>query len=155
MSNTFECEIQARLRDVNLGGHVDNVEAIRILDEARILFLRFADLAVGGPAGARGLLAGVPEGVAELVGSQRVDYRAEMRFVPFQPFLLRLWVSRVGRSSFAVDSELRVTADGAPAIVASTTAVLFDVTTQTSWPMTEEVTAALEAYAGTPVSLRG
>ena len=35
MSDVFECEIQARLRDINLGGHVDNVEAIRILDEAR------------------------------------------------------------------------------------------------------------------------
>ena len=31
----YECEIQARLRDVNLGGHVDNVEAMRIVDEAR------------------------------------------------------------------------------------------------------------------------
>ncbi|WP_300577656.1 hypothetical protein, partial [uncultured Nocardioides sp.] len=65
MSEVFECEIQARLRDVNLGGHVDNVEAIRILDEARILFLRFADLGTG--AGRPGLLGGVPDGVAELV----------------------------------------------------------------------------------------
>ena len=40
----FDCEIQTRFRDVNLGGHVDNVEAIRIIDEARILFFRFAEL---------------------------------------------------------------------------------------------------------------
>ena len=36
MGKVFECEIQARLRDINLGGHVDNVEAIRVLDEAQI-----------------------------------------------------------------------------------------------------------------------
>ena len=49
---SFECEIQARLRDVNLGGHVDSVEAMRIVDEARILFLRFATLD-GRPGGGR------------------------------------------------------------------------------------------------------
>lgn len=79
----FECEIQARLRDVNLGGHVDNVEAMRIIDEARVLFLRFAELgALDGVQGAgiegagiegAGLLEPVPAGVVELMGSQRVD----------------------------------------------------------------------------------
>lgn len=153
MSDVFECEIQARLRDINLGGHVDNVEAIRILDEARILFHHHADLAP--PAGERaGLLGALPDGVAELTGSQRVDYHAEMRFVPFQPFLLRLWIQRVGRSSFTLATELRVAAGHEPALVAATTLVLWDHATQASWPMSDEVRAALLRYAGEPVVLR-
>ena len=35
MGAVFECEVPARLRDINLAGHVDNVEAMRVLDEAR------------------------------------------------------------------------------------------------------------------------
>lgn len=153
MSEVFECQIQARLRDINLGGHVDNVEAIRILDEARLLFHRHAEL--DPPTGPRpGLLGGLPDGVAELVGSQRVDYHAEMRFVAFQPFLLRLWVQRVGGSSFTVATEMRVAADHEPALVAATTVVLWDHATQASWPMTDPVRAALARYQGAPVSLR-
>ncbi|ANH38465.1 hypothetical protein I601_2037 [Nocardioides dokdonensis FR1436] len=154
MSNVFECEIQARLRDINLGGHVDNVEAIRILDEARILFLRYAD--VSPPAGPRpGLFGGLPDGVVDLVGSQRVDYHAEMRFAPFQPFLMRLWVQRIGGSSFTVATELRVARDHEPALVAATTLVLWDHATQASWPMSDDVRATFERYAGDPVVLRG
>ena len=53
MAQTFTTEIQARYRDINLAGHVDNVEAVRVLDEARYEFLRFAHLP-GLPAGATG-----------------------------------------------------------------------------------------------------
>ena len=154
MAEVFECEIQARLRDVNLGGHVDNVEAIRVLDEARLLFLRFAP--VPGLSGERpGLLRGVPAGINDLVGAQRVDYHAEMRFVPFQPFLVRMWVAHVGGSSFTVASELRVERDHPPALVAETTMVLWDTSAGRSWPIDDGVRADLGAYAGPPVALRG
>lgn len=153
MGEVFECEIQARLRDVNLGGHVDNVEAIRVLDEARLLFLRFAPLP--SLAGERpGLLRAAPDGIADLVGAQRVDYHSEMRFVPFQPFVVRMWVSRVGGSSFSVASELRVQPDHAPALVADTAMVLWDHGAGSSWRLSDAVRADMEAYGGAPVSLR-
>ena len=147
---TFDCEIQARLRDVNLGGHVDNVEALRVVDEARILFLRFATLD-GVPGGA---LRDVPAGVAELMGSQRVDYHSEMRFVAYQPFLIRLWVGHVGRSSFSVSAELRVEADHPPALSLESSLVLWDSATAAAWTMTDDVRRSLEEYAGPPVALR-
>lgn len=149
----YECEIQARLRDVNLGGHVDNVEAIRVLDEARIQLLRFApmpDLSGERP----GLMGRVPDGIPELVGAQRIDYHAEMRWVPFQPFLVRMWVSHVGSSSFSIASELRVVADHPPALVAETSLVLWDHSAAAPWRMSDEVRADLAAYAGPPVELR-
>ncbi|HWJ09734.1 MAG TPA: thioesterase family protein [Nocardioides sp.] len=151
MGDVFECEIQARLRDVNLGGHVDNVEALRVLDEARLLFFRHAPLTGGDRPG---LLRDVPPGVFELVGSQRVDYHAEMRFVAFQPFLVRMWVGHVGRSSLSVSFELRVAPGQPPAIVAESSVVLWEAAAGSSWAITDEVRATLEAYAGAPVELR-
>lgn len=154
MGEVFDCEIQARYRDVNLGGHVDNVEAIRIIDEARIQFLRFAPLPSAGRDAAPGVLAALPGGVVELVGSQRVDYHAEMRFAPFQPFLVRIWVSRVGRSSFHVATEVQVEAGHAPALVAETALVLWDQRAQSSWPLSDAVRESLERFRGDPVTLR-
>jgi acyl-CoA thioester hydrolase len=163
----FDCEIQARLRDINLGGHVDNVEAVRIIDEARIMFLHYAPSSSGSPSAApaspaavdvgdsrAGVLAAVPPGVSELMGAQRVDYHAEMRFVPFRPFLVRLWVSHVGRSSFSVCTEMRVAPDHAPALVAESTLVFWDHAAGASWPVPTDVRAELERYLGPPVELR-
>lgn len=153
MGEVFDCEIQARYRDVNLGGHVDNVEAIRVIDEARIQFLRFSPLS-SDPEVPPGLLADLPSGVVELVGSQRVDYHAEMRFAPFQPFLVRIWVSRIGGSSFTVATEVRVAPGHEPALVAETTLVLWDHNRQASWPHSDDVRRSLERYLGDPVGLR-
>jgi len=149
---TFDCKIQARFRDINLGGHVDNVEAVRVIDEARIQFLRFAP--VHGEDAAPGLLRGVPAGVSHLMGAQRVDYHAEMRFVPFSPFLVRIWVCHIGRTSFSVATEMRIAADHAPALIAESTLVFWDAATGAAWPITDEVRADLEKYRGEPVALR-
>ena len=152
VGKVFECEIQARMRDINLGGHVDNVEAIRVLDEARLLFFRYADL--GEADGRRGLLRDLPPGVTELVGSQHVEYHAEMRFAAYQPFLVRTWVSHVSRSSFAVSLELRVAPDHPPAVVAETSAVFWDTAAGSSWQISDEVRAALASYTRPAVALR-
>ncbi|WGX96589.1 thioesterase family protein [Nocardioides sp. L-11A] len=152
MGEVFECEIQARMRDINLGGHVDNVEALRVLDEARLLFFRHARLTTDDAG--RGLLRDLPSGVAELVGAQRVDYHAEMRFVAFQPFLVRIWVSHIGRSSFSVSLELRVAPDHAPAVVAETSTVFWDTAAGAAWPVSDAVRTALASYVGSPVVLR-
>ena len=154
MGAVFECEIPARLRDINLAGHVDNVEAMRVLDEARQMFLRFSALPDAGAEDRAGLFRDVPSGVSELVAAQRVEYHAEMRYVPFQPFLVRMWVGHISRSSFTVCSELRVAADRPPAIVAESTQVMWDHTEAAAWPFTDRVRAALDHYLGEPVTLR-
>lgn len=154
VGEVFECEIQARLRDVNLGGHVDNVEALRVLDEARLLFFRHAPLVGGSGSDRPGLFRELPAGIVELVGSQRIDYHAEMRFVAFQPFLVRMWVGHVGRSSMAVSYELRVAPGQPPAIVAESSVVFWDPAAGSSWAISDEVRATLASYAGEPVELR-
>ena len=154
MGETFTTEIQARYRDINLAGHVDNVEAVRVLDEARLEFFRFAHLP-GLPEGATGLLHRVDEGVSELVASQAITYHAEMRFVPYQPFLATLWVSRIGRSSFTVAAEIRVEQGGHPAVAWECVNVLWDHGSGAAWPLSEDVRVDLERYLGHPVAMRG
>jgi acyl-CoA thioester hydrolase len=149
----FDCEIQARFRDINVGGHVDNVEAVRVIDEARIQFFAFAPL--HGEDAAPGLMRHRPAHVTDLMGAQRVDYHAEMRFVPFAPFLVRLWICHLGRTSFTVATELRVAVDHPPALVAESTFVLWDSASAAAWPMSAEVRADLEGFSGPGVALRG
>ncbi len=148
MPDTFSCEIQARLRDINVGGHVDNVEAIRVVEEARIRFFGH------GTERRSGLLAPVPIGVADLVASQRVDYRAEMRFAPMQSFLVRMWIGHVGRSSFTVQSEVRTAVDHPPAVVAETSVVMWSREDQASWELSPGLRSELERYQGEPVALQ-
>lgn len=152
MGETFECEIQARFRDINVGGHVDNVEAVRVIDEARIQFFMFAPVRGDG---AQGLLRHKPAGIVDLMGAQRVDYHSEMRFVPYSPFLVRIWVCHIGRTSFTVATEMRTAADHPPALVAESTFVFWDRSSAAAWPMNDRVRADLELFSGPGVDLRG
>ncbi|WP_235735178.1 acyl-CoA thioesterase [Nocardioides alcanivorans] len=146
---TSSIEIQARMRDINAGGHVDNVEAIRVIGEARLRFL-------GIPGSGLGLLHRLPRGMRDLVASERVDFRSEMRFAAFQSFTVTQWIGHVGRSSFTVQSELRLPDSGshAPAVVGETVVVLFSSETDSSWPFSDEVRADLQEYVGPAVELR-
>ena len=108
----------------------------------------------GLPADATGLLHGVDPGVSELVASQTIEYHSEMRFVPYQPFLASLWVSRVGRSSFTVSAELRVEAGGGPAAVWECVNVLWDHHAASAWTISDSVRADLMAYDGPPAAFR-
>ncbi|MGO4256874.1 acyl-CoA thioesterase [Marmoricola sp. RAF53] len=151
MPETFTCEIQARLRDINAGGHVDNVEAIRVVEEARIRFF-----GLGRDGHGDGLTASSPAHVTDLVASQRVDYRAEMRFATFQPFVVRMWVGSIGRSSFTVQSEVRLAGPEHPAaVVAETAVVMWSHEHQRSWEHGPELRASLERFLAEPVDLRG
>ncbi|TIC81735.1 thioesterase family protein [Nocardioides sp. GY 10127] len=154
-SAPFECEIAARVRDVNLEGHADNVELVRVLDEARFRFLRFAPLVSADGVPFTGVMAAAPGHVTELVAAHHVEYRAEVPLDPNRPYLVSLRVSRVGGSSLDVGLELRLAPDADPCVLAETTVVLLDTTTGRPWAMDDDLRAVLSAYAGTPVPLRG
>ncbi|NYG59792.1 acyl-CoA thioester hydrolase [Nocardioides daedukensis] len=147
----YDCEIQVRLRDLNVGGHVDNVEIARVISEARTLFLRFADIGTGERTG---LLGVMPVGVVELVVSQSVEYRAEMYFSPFEPYLARMWISRIGTTSFGLSTEIRTSAEGEPTAVAETTQVLRDTSTGDGWEISDQAREVLSRYLAAPVAMR-
>lgn len=146
----FETEFQMRLRDLNTANHVDNLEVMRVADEARILFL-------GGAEGVReepfGVLASMPREVIILVAAQHAEFRAEVRWEPGACYRVRSWVGHVGTSSFTVDSEIR-TERATPDAVIEATVVLLDQRTARPWPLSETVRHELERHRGDPLTLR-
>lgn len=145
-------EIPLRYRDLNLALHIDNVEALRLTDEARLEFLRFAHLELAGGT-QRGLLGTLPEGVSELVAGLTVDFRSEMMFDAYQPYLVSMWVSRVGGSSFELSTQMRVAPDREPALVSRASLVLRDENSGQVWPIDEATRSVLHQFLGEPVAL--
>lgn len=145
----FETEFQMRLRDLNAGNHVDNLEVMRVADEARVLFFG----GIEGKVGGEGVLAGVPEGVVVLAAAQHAEFRREIVWAPGATYRVRSWVGHVGGSSFTVDTEIR-TVDDAPDAVMEATMVLVDRATERPWALSPEVRDALTEHLDTPVELR-
>lgn len=132
---------------------------MRILDEARVLFLTELTRVKGesvDPARAAEGLAGAAPGVSLLVVGQRVEYRQEMFVEPGSPFRIEVWLAHLGRSSIAMDFALRIgVADDAPAqVVAETSAVLMDAATSRPWPINDSVRSILTPYRDEPLTLR-
>jgi acyl-CoA thioester hydrolase len=87
--------VQVRFSDVDVYGHVNNVKYFEYFQEARISYLHRL---VAQSPGAH---------VLPLVVAQTdVDYKVPILFRP-EPYDAWTWVSRVGRSSFELESEIR------------------------------------------------
>lgn len=146
----FETEFQMRLRDLNTANHVDNLEIMRVADEARALFL-------GGVEGERGagfgVLAAMPAHVAVLAAAQHAEFRAEIHWQPGASYRVRSWVGHLGGSSFTVDTEVYTVRDE-PDAVMEATLVLVDQETKRPWSLDDAVRAALVAHLAEPLTLR-
>jgi acyl-CoA thioester hydrolase len=128
----YACRV--RWSDVDTYGHVNNVKYFEYYQEARISFL--SDLADGLPAG---------EASGMVVARIDVDYRRPIVFRT-EPFEIRTWVSRVGRSSYDLQAEIR---DGEEVLSrAHAVVVAFDAERQRSRPLGEQERARLEELLG-------
>lgn len=153
VSHVFETPIQPRFRDINPGNHVDSVECIRLLDEARLFFFRWAELPINEP-GQLGLFSHRPEGVSEVIASHHINYLDEIRYRGHEPFRVQVWVSRIGGSSFDVSCQLWVAGAEAAALIGISTTVCRDQATGGAWRIDGPFRAALEHYAGEPLPVR-
>ncbi|NLJ53272.1 MAG: hypothetical protein GX344_03955 [Intrasporangiaceae bacterium] len=146
----FETEFQMRLRDLNTANHVDNLEVLRIADEARVLFL-------GGVEGARnegfGLLASMPPDVFLLAAAQHAEFRSEIMWEPGASYRVCCWIGHIGSSSFTVETEI-YTSTEEPDAVTEATMVLVDQETKRPWPLSDDVRAALTEHLDEPLTLR-
>lgn len=148
-----QVEIQGRYRDVNTALHVDNVEVLRVVDEARYHFLGVER----GDSDLAGILfPAAPAGIVTLVAGHRIEYRTE--FTPGRaPYRLRMWVGHIGTTSFTVEAELRgpVTSDDAPPdAIAESTVVMWEPAANAAWTINDEIRAALAEHLDEPVPLR-
>jgi acyl-CoA thioester hydrolase len=153
MGEPFTVAIQTRVGDVNFTGHVDNVEALRVVDEARMRFFGLRSPRTGEHA--PGVMDALADGLLPVVVSHRLEYHQELLPSLVEPYVVRVWTARVGSSSFTLDTTISHAPSGAaPAVVAETTLVVQDLSTGRASEMTPAVRAALEAHERAPLPLR-
>lgn len=153
MGEPFSCTIQTRLADVNFTGHVDNVEALRVVDEARMRFFGLRSPRTGEHA--PGIMDELAPGLLPVVVSHRLEYHRELLPSLIEPYVVRVWVVRVGAASFTLDTTIsHAPSGGVPAVVAETTLVVQDLSTGRASEMAPVVRDALAAHLGDPLPLR-
>jgi len=126
----YDCRV--RFSDVDVYGHVNNVKYFEYYQEARLAFLTS--------------LGRDEHNLMLVVARVNVDYKRPILFRPV-PYIVESWVTRVGNSSFAMQSEIR---DGDQVLSrADTVLVTWDLETQKSRPLTDQerksLTDVLEA----------
>jgi len=109
--------VQVRFSDVDVYGHVNNVKYFEYFQEARINYL--SQLASGLPRS------------STVVAQKDVEYKVPILFRA-EPYDAWTWISRVGRSSYELSSEIR---DGDQVLSRCRAVVVtFDPATQQSAP---------------------
>ncbi|MBO0900847.1 acyl-CoA thioesterase [Cellulomonas sp. zg-ZUI22] len=158
----IEVPVQLRWSDMDAYAHVNNVEMLRLLEEARIeVFWRHPEGPDGVvPDGARAtavLDAGPGALTSTLVARQEIQY---VRPLPYRraPVVIELWIGHLGGASLDVCYEVR----DAPTAVAgsevyaraTTTIVLVDSATGAPRRLTAQERAVWEPYVEEPVVIR-
>lgn len=138
-SGPLQTQIGLRWGDMDLNGHINNVQFARLLEEGRVrAFTRWF------PAGA--------DRLPLLVARQDIEFRAPL-YYSTEPVTLSLVVRRIGTSSYTIGSTITA-ADGTLAAVARTTMVVIDPVSGAPTPIPPSVRAILEANTGDLPDLR-
>ena len=140
----YRVDVPLRWSDMDAYGHVNNVQFLRLLEDARVIGFESwfgQDRSV------------LSEGI--LVARHEIEYLAPLQFrVP--PILVEMWATRIGGAGFDLAYEVR---DGRadPDTVyarAETTLVLYDFGTARPRRMDEPLRAVLDLHSGDPVPFR-
>ncbi|UZN04716.1 acyl-CoA thioesterase [Cellulomonas sp. S1-8] len=158
----LEVPVQLRWSDMDAYAHVNNVEMLRLLEEARIeVFWRHPEGADGAaPPNARAtavLDAGPGALTSTLVARQEIQY---VRPLPYRraPVVIELWIGHLGGASMDVCYEVRdapTSVEGSTVYArATTTIVLVDSAAGTPRRLTPDERAVWEPFVEEPVVIR-
>lgn len=125
--NAFTCELAVRWSDQDLNGHVNNARVITLVEEARVQ----ADQA----------WAGLDSGWVGGRVVRRLDVEFDRALHYGHPVAARVWIGRIGRTSFTVCHEL--SQQGQRCVYAECVMVMIDDGAPT--PVTDEQRAQLVA----------
>ena len=140
----YRVNVPLRWSDMDAYGHVNNVQFLRLLEDARVI--GFEDW-FGQD---RSVLA---EGI--LVARHEIEYLAPLLFrVP--PIVVQMWATKIGGAGFDLAYEVRdsLAPEAAVYARAETTLVLYDFATSTPRRMQPDLRAMLESHSGEPVPYR-
>ncbi|MHB1490536.1 MAG: acyl-CoA thioesterase [Cellulomonas sp.] len=151
--------VQLRWSDMDAYAHVNNVEMLRLLEEARIeAFWRHPAPPADGGWPTAVLDAGPGAQTITLVASQEIEYVRPLAYRR-SPVAITLWIGHLGGASIDVCYEVTDLADtsGAPVEVyarARTTLVLVDADTGAPRRISSAERAAWQEYVEEPVRIR-
>lgn len=152
--------VPLRWADLDAYGHVNNVEVLRLLEEARIAaFWRHGEDAVRWPTAV--LDAGPTAGTHTLVARHEVEYLLPIVYRR-EPLTVEMWIGRLGGASIDVCYQLTTATpgrdddDGARSVLvqAASTLVLIDAATERPRRITPDERAVWEPYLEEPVAMR-
>jgi acyl-CoA thioester hydrolase len=130
----LQTEIAVRWGDMDSYGHVNNVFFIRYLEDTRFALFTppLGDAAAPDVPGELSVFDLFPVGSNGLMAGHRIEYRAPLSYSE-GPITSRLWITRIGTTSFDIGYELGTSDRATIFAVAATTLVL--VNTETSRPV--------------------
>jgi acyl-CoA thioester hydrolase len=138
-----------RWSDMDAYGHVNNVQFLRLLEDARVQAFHGHDSDDGGSM----------LGTGVLVSRHEIEYLAPLHYRP-EPVGIDLWVTSISGASFEMGYEVlddESTRDGAGRVVyarAESTMVVYDLKAQRPRRLEPSERARLEAWLDEPVQLR-
>lgn len=143
-SQHYTVQVPLRWSDMDAYGHVNNVQFLRLLEDARVVGIR--EWFVDRPSM-------LDEGI--VVSRHAIEYRAPLTYRP-APVEVEMWVTHVHGAGFDLGYVVR-DPDGAGEqvyAVAETGLVYYDFGTARPRRLTPDDRAALAAHTGDPVLFR-
>lgn len=136
--------VPMRWSDMDIYRHINNVQIVRLLEEARVQAFTAWDEPDARPV----LESGVLVARTEVEYLRQLDFRTE-------PIAIDLWVSRLSGATIELGYEVREPDEhSAPYARAETTLVMFDLQAGRPRRLSPVELARLEQWRGDPVSMR-
>lgn len=144
----YAAHVALRWSDMDAYAHINNVQFLRLLEDARII--AFRDWFGADKVGDRSLL---DEGL--LVSRHEIEYRRPLGF-RHAPIRIEMWVSRIGGAGFDVAYIVRDPEELGDTVyaVAETELALYDFAASSPRRMRPEERASLQDHAGQPAPFR-
>ncbi|EWS99647.1 thioesterase [Intrasporangium oryzae NRRL B-24470] len=144
----YAAHVSLRWSDMDAYAHINNVQFLRLLEDARVI--AFRDWFDGGGAGDRSMLE---EGV--LVSRHEIEYLRPLGF-RHEPVRIELWVSRVGGAGFDVAYIVRDPEGVGDTVyaVAETELALYDFASASPRRMRPEEREAIRVHLGDAAPFR-
>lgn len=141
----YYVDVPLRWSDMDALRHINNVQFVRLLEEARIVALRDWFREADGETHRPQLL----------IARQEIDYLRQLHYRP-EPIVIAIWVTKISGASFDIGYEVLESraVDATVYAAAETTQVSFDMGTQRPRRLSEAARAHLQAVMGDPVVLK-
>ncbi len=145
----FHIPIPLRWGDLDAYNHVNNVQTMRILEEARVRAFWAPETGEAAPTPVLKATAG--SDTITMIAGHLVEYVAPTEYHR-DPLDVQLWISAVGGAS--ADISYEVFSQGVLVVRAESTMVFIDAKTQRPRRISDAERAAWEPYFGDPIAFK-